>query len=132
MNLWLPNADISIIASMIIYAWKKGLKTLCYYLHIRAAADTLAYTVAPEVLFKKMMKNEEEEDERYRVTTTLDEQSVLNVNVNPLHLEDESLVVAKRKREEQNEECEDDDDILICPYSPGNPNKKGCTFGCGS
>jgi len=119
MNLWLPKADVSVIASMILYAWEKGLKTLCYYLHIRSASDALPYSVSPEILFQRMKKSE---DDRYIVTTTLDEESLLNVNIDPIHpLNEDEFTPKNTKR--KNEELSDDDDIIYCPY---NPTKKSC------
>lgn len=52
MNLWLnvPNNDI--IASMIFYGWKNGLKTLCYYLHIKTASETLSYSSSNNLIEK--------------------------------------------------------------------------------
>lgn len=45
MNLWLPEPDIDKIASMILYGWEKGLKTLCYYLHIKAASESFVFFI---------------------------------------------------------------------------------------
>lgn len=123
MNLWLPDADEDKIASMITYAWKKGLKTLCYYLHIRTAAESLAYTVSPEMLKKELENNEDEEE--YNVTTTLDQKSLLNTEINPIcpidYEEDEELQGEKRKREDEDEEI-----VNTCPYDAKNPLKKTC------
>lgn len=45
MNLWLPFPDIELTENMIMYAWKKKLKTLDYYLHVRAASTPLNYSL---------------------------------------------------------------------------------------
>lgn len=63
MNLWLPEADIDTISSMIFYAWRQGLKTLCYYLHIKSANEAIAYTANPEEQLKKLL-----EEDRYQVS----------------------------------------------------------------
>ena len=36
MNIYMGNPSLSKITSSHFYAWKKGLKTLCYYLRTKA------------------------------------------------------------------------------------------------
>lgn len=47
LNLFLAEPTYAKISSMHMYAWKKGLKTGCYYLRTKAAASTQKFTVEP-------------------------------------------------------------------------------------
>ena len=47
LNLFLAEPSYSKISSMHFYAWKKGLKTGCYYLRTKAVAKTQQFTVEP-------------------------------------------------------------------------------------
>jgi len=47
LNLFLAEPTPSKVSSMHFYAWKKGLKTGCYYLRTKAAAKTQQFTVEP-------------------------------------------------------------------------------------
>jgi ribonucleoside-diphosphate reductase alpha chain len=47
LNLFLPAPTPSKVSSMNFYAWKKGLKTGCYYLRTKAAAKAQQFTVEP-------------------------------------------------------------------------------------
>lgn len=47
LNLFIAEPNYSKISSMHFYAWKKGLKTGCYYLRTKAAAKTQQFTVEP-------------------------------------------------------------------------------------
>lgn len=40
MNLFVSEPDYDILTSMFFYAWKRGLKTLLYYLHTRATSGS--------------------------------------------------------------------------------------------
>lgn len=48
LNLFLAEPTYAKISSMHVYAWKKGLKTGCYYLRTKAAATAQKFTVEPE------------------------------------------------------------------------------------
>jgi ribonucleoside-diphosphate reductase alpha chain len=48
LNLFLSEPTYAKISSMHVYAWKKGLKTGCYYLRTKAAANAQKFTVEPE------------------------------------------------------------------------------------
>ena len=48
LNLFLTEPTYAKISSMHVYAWKKGLKTGCYYLRTKAAASAQKFTVEPE------------------------------------------------------------------------------------
>jgi ribonucleotide reductase alpha subunit len=45
MNLFFSNPDSEKMTMAAIYAWKKGLKTLCYYTRVRTASGAIKYTV---------------------------------------------------------------------------------------
>jgi ribonucleoside-diphosphate reductase alpha chain len=47
LNLFLSEPTYAKISSMHMYAWKKGLKTGCYYLRTKAAASAQKFTVDP-------------------------------------------------------------------------------------
>ena len=45
MNLFLAEPTAGKLSSMLMYTWKKGLKTGLYYLRSRPAADAIQFTV---------------------------------------------------------------------------------------
>ena len=45
LNLFVSEPNFAKLTSMHVYAWKKGLKTGCYYLRTRAAVDAIKFTV---------------------------------------------------------------------------------------
>jgi ribonucleoside-diphosphate reductase alpha chain len=47
LNLFLSEPTYAKISSMHMYAWKKGLKTGCYYLRTKAVASAQKFTVEP-------------------------------------------------------------------------------------
>jgi len=47
LNLFLAEPTYAKISSMHFYAWKKGLKTGCYYLRTKAVASAQKFTVEP-------------------------------------------------------------------------------------
>jgi ribonucleoside-diphosphate reductase alpha subunit len=47
LNLFVAEPTYSKLSSMHMYAWKKGLKTGCYYLRTRGAAKAQQFTVEP-------------------------------------------------------------------------------------
>lgn len=47
LNLFMAEPNYSKISSMHFYAWKKGLKTGCYYLRTKSVAKTQQFTVEP-------------------------------------------------------------------------------------
>jgi ribonucleoside-diphosphate reductase alpha chain len=48
LNLFLSEPTYAKISSMHVYAWRKGLKTGCYYLRTKAVATAQKFTVEPE------------------------------------------------------------------------------------
>lgn len=48
LNLFVADPTYARISSMHTYAWKKGLKTGCYYLRTRAVASAQKFTIEPE------------------------------------------------------------------------------------
>jgi len=47
LNLFVSDPTYARISSMHTYAWKKGLKTGCYYLRTKAAASAQKFTIEP-------------------------------------------------------------------------------------
>ena len=47
LNLFVAEPSYSKLSSMHLYAWKKGLKTGCYYLRTKAVAKAQQFTVEP-------------------------------------------------------------------------------------
>jgi ribonucleoside-diphosphate reductase alpha chain len=47
LNLFLSEPTYAKMSSMHMYAWKKGLKTGCYYLRTRAVSSAQKFTVEP-------------------------------------------------------------------------------------
>ena len=45
LNLFVAEPTTSKLTSMHFYSWKQGLKTGCYYLRTRPAADAIKFTV---------------------------------------------------------------------------------------
>jgi ribonucleoside-diphosphate reductase subunit M1 len=45
LNLFVAAPNTQKLTSMHFYAWKQGLKTGCYYLRTRPAADAIQFTV---------------------------------------------------------------------------------------
>ncbi|AGE55540.1 ribonucleotide reductase large subunit [Acanthocystis turfacea Chlorella virus MN0810.1] len=50
MNLFVAAPSMKTMTSMLFYAWKKGLKTLQYYLRSKPAANAIAVTVGEECI----------------------------------------------------------------------------------
>jgi len=48
LNLFVADPTYARISSMHVYAWKKGVKTGCYYLRTKAVASAQKFTVEPE------------------------------------------------------------------------------------
>ncbi len=46
MNLYLKNYDASICASIMMYGWKRGLKTSSYYIRVPTATEAQKFTVS--------------------------------------------------------------------------------------
>ena len=49
LNLFVADPTYARISSMHVYAWKKGLKTGCYYLRTKAVASAQKFTIDPDV-----------------------------------------------------------------------------------
>ena len=47
LNLFVADPSFSKVSSMHMYAWKKGLKTGCYYLRTKAVATAQKFTIEP-------------------------------------------------------------------------------------
>lgn len=49
LNLFLPQLSYKKLSAMLFHGWRSGLKTMMYYLHIRADAKPIQVTLEPEV-----------------------------------------------------------------------------------
>lgn len=54
------NVNAAKLTSSHFYAWKKGLKTGCYYLRTKAAVDAIQFTVDQAALEEARAKAEED------------------------------------------------------------------------
>jgi ribonucleotide reductase alpha subunit len=50
LNLFVAEANYAKLTSMHFYAWKKGLKTGCYYLRTKAPVMAQKFTVDPRLM----------------------------------------------------------------------------------
>jgi ribonucleoside-diphosphate reductase alpha chain len=50
LNLFVADPTYARISSMHVYAWKKGLKTGCYYLRTKAVASAQKFTIEPSAV----------------------------------------------------------------------------------
>lgn len=50
MNLFIKAPTVAKLTAMYMYAWKRGLKTMCYYLRTRAATEAVKFTIKKENL----------------------------------------------------------------------------------
>jgi len=57
LNLFVAAPTASKLTSMHFYSWKKGLKTGCYYLRTRPAADAIQFTVDKAAATKSNTEN---------------------------------------------------------------------------
>lgn len=63
LNLFVADPSYAKLTSMHFYAWKKGLKTGCYYLRTKAAVMAQKFTVDPRLLEGKTVEHEKVEHE---------------------------------------------------------------------
>ena len=47
MNIYIENPTFKVLSSMFVYAWKKELKTACYYLRTRTKVKSQSFTIDP-------------------------------------------------------------------------------------
>lgn len=45
LNLFIADPNYGKLTSMFFYAWRQGLKTICYYTRTRPAANAIQFTV---------------------------------------------------------------------------------------
>jgi len=48
MNLFFEEPDYNVLSSALIYGWKRGLKTGCYYIRTRPKVQAQQFTIEPE------------------------------------------------------------------------------------
>jgi ribonucleotide reductase alpha subunit len=62
LNLFVADPNYAKLTSMHFYAWKKGLKTGCYYLRTKAPVTAQKFTIDPRML----VESDEERKKRER------------------------------------------------------------------
>ena len=60
MNLFISAPTHSNVTSMHFYAWKKGLKTGCYYLRSRPKTEAVKFSLMEDVALKRFQSEEKE------------------------------------------------------------------------
>ena len=80
LNLFVADPSYAKLTSMHFYAWKKGLKTGCYYLRTKAAVMAQKFTVDPKFLVatattKPESKKETREEKLDRLAREFEEAS---------------------------------------------------------
>jgi len=69
MNIVIANPTPSKLSSMYLYAWKKGLKTLSYYLRSQAAVEAIKFTIMDENEIKIQQQISKENENTIKPTT---------------------------------------------------------------
>jgi ribonucleoside-diphosphate reductase alpha chain len=64
LNLFVPDPNNAKLTSMHFYAWKKGLKTGCYYLRTKAPVAAQKFTIDPRMLSISETSEEKKKRER--------------------------------------------------------------------
>ncbi len=57
MNLFISSPTVSNVTSMHFYAWRKGLKTGCYYLRSKPKTEAVKFTLLEDSAMKRFEKN---------------------------------------------------------------------------
>jgi ribonucleoside-diphosphate reductase alpha chain len=73
LNLFVAEPTISKLTSMHFYAWKKGLKTGCYYLRTKAPVVAQKFTVDPRLMAAVQGSTANDDAESYHDTDSEDE-----------------------------------------------------------
>jgi ribonucleoside-diphosphate reductase alpha chain len=79
LNLFMADPTYSKLTSMHFYAWKKGLKTGCYYLRTKAPVSAQKFTVDPRLLAAiagTPLAKAEDDAPEYEDSTSDDEEPV--------------------------------------------------------
>lgn len=59
MNLFVANPSVDLVGSILKYTYEVGLKTGCYYLHSRPAANAIQFTINKDKIQKKVAELKE-------------------------------------------------------------------------
>ena len=97
LNLFVADPSYAKLTSMHFYAWKKGLKTGCYYLRTKAAVMAQKFTVDPRLLAAMQQQSAALPDERVVSTMT----------VGPKESRKEMLERLAREYEEEQKKAKD-------------------------
>jgi ribonucleoside-diphosphate reductase alpha chain len=66
LNLFVADANYAKLTSMHFYAWRKGLKTGCYYLRTKAPVMAQKFTIDPRMLAgSNVMINNDDDNDTY-------------------------------------------------------------------
>jgi ribonucleoside-diphosphate reductase alpha chain len=72
LNLFMADPNYAKLTSMHFYAWKKGLKTGCYYLRTKAPVAAQKFTVDPRMLVGNVETLSEEDKKKRERKELLD------------------------------------------------------------
>jgi ribonucleoside-diphosphate reductase alpha subunit len=115
LNLFVADPTLAKLTSMHFYAWKKGLKTGCYYLRTKAAVMAQKFTIDPRFLAE--VQQSQHAHQQQQQTNQLQDVSRASTIVSPppkesrkelldrLAREYEEAVAAERKAAENGEGC---------------------------
>lgn len=114
MNLFIENPTIRKLSSMYFYAYRKGLKTLVYYLRQKSPAFAQQFSVEPVVTnketFVEEIKEKEEKENTFLKKVFLKEKNKTTTATKSLGKDDEELEAVKQ---------------LMCSIKNG-PNCESC------
>ena len=114
MNLFIENPTIRKLSSMYFYAYRKGLKTLVYYLRQKSPAFAQQFSVEPVITnketFVEEIKEKEEKENTFLKKVFLKEKKKKNTSTKSLGKDDEELEAVKQ---------------LMCSIKNG-PNCESC------
>ncbi len=115
LNLFVADPTLAKLTSMHFYAWKKGLKTGCYYLRTKAAVMAQKFTIDPRFL-AEVQQSQQEHQQQQQTNQLHDTNRVSTILAPPpkesrkelldrLAREYEEAVAAERKAKENGEGC---------------------------
>jgi ribonucleoside-diphosphate reductase alpha chain len=95
LNLFVSDPTYAKLTSMHFYAWKKGLKTGCYYLRTKAAVTAQKFTVDPKFISTTAQQLEDDHSDE-EVPNTVPTNETRKEKLERLAREfEESLIEAK-------------------------------------
>lgn len=67
LNIFMERPTVSKLSSLYMYGWKRGLKTLSYYLRTQPAVGAVKFTVMNENINRTDKTEEQKEDQVYKI-----------------------------------------------------------------